>query len=536
MMDQANSKFLVQRRPNLLYTWSVDPVMLVLCLLGGAVFGAIIGWLLMKAKTAPELSLAAAKAAETDQAKADLAKAREERAAFETRAARIDQLESEIRDGRERLEKLIGDNNALQSQVEAERNAREEQRKLLEEAKTNLEDAFKALSSDALRKNNAQFLELAEQTLKTFNEQAKGDLEKRQQAIGELVKPIEEKLKAFDENIKGIEKERVGAYEQLKEQVKGLADSQNRLQAETNNLVRALKNPSQRGQWGEMQLETILKHAGLVEGVHYSKQVFVSGEDGAGRPDYVVSYPTGQKIVIDSKAPLEAYLAAHDASDEDIRTQKFREHARHVRQHVQALMKRAYQSRLDSVDFVVMFLPAESLYSAAVQADPALIEFGVENRVVIASPITLITLLRSVAMGWRQEQLAENAKKISDEAKELYTRFGVLGKHFSKLGDRLDGAVSAFNDTVGSLEGRVLPQARKLKELQVTTAEDLPILEPVEKTARQIQSAELKELPATSENTTVVSALVAETESCPAGAEASSPVTLFTEGTPEATA
>lgn len=448
----------------------MDALPVVLCLLG-AVLGFGLGYAFVKAKLGPELGQAQAQKEEGERAKAELATERT------------------------RLEQLIGENRSLQSQIESEKKASEDQRRLLEEAQTNLSDAFKALSSDALRKNSTQFLELAQSALKTYNEQAKGDLEKRQQAIGELVKPIEEKLKSFDENIKSIEKERVGAYEQLKEQVKGLSESQTRLQAETNNLVRALRNPQQRGQWGEMQLETILKHAGLQEGVHYNKQVSVTGEDGGGRPDFVVLFPNGMQIVIDSKAPLDAYLDAQECTDEDTRIAKFKDHAKHVRNHAQSLGRRAYQDRFESCDFVVMFLPAESLYSVAIQHDPRLLEFGAENKVFIASPVTLITMLRSVAMGWRHEQLAKNAKQISDEAKELYARFGVLGKHFAKLGDRLDGAVAAYNDSVGSLETRVLPQARKLKELHATTAEDIPALETVERTSRELQSPELRVLP-----------------------------------------
>ena len=492
------------RRAKLLYTVLVDPVLLVACLLGGAVLGFLVGYFALKAKSAPDRTLAEERKLEAETAKAELGKAREERAAFEAKCQRIDDLDRELGSTRERLEDLIGRNNSLQSLVEAERKASEEQKRLLEEAQVKLADAFKALSSDALRRNNAQFLELAQETLKTFNEAAKGDLEKRQQAIGELVKPIEEKLKAFDDNIKGMEKERVGAYEQLKEQVKGLADTQTRLQTETNNLVRALRNPQQRGQWGEMQLETILKMAGLEEGVHFRKQEHKSGEDGSIRPDTVVFLPTGREIVIDSKAPLEAYLDAQDCTDDEVRAQKLREHARHVRTHVQSLTKKAYWDRFESADFVIMFLPGESLFSAAVQHDASLLEYGVENRVFIASPMTLITMLRSVAMGWRQEQLAENAKKISDEAKELYARIGTLGSHFKRLGDRLDGAVGAYNDAVGSLDTRVLPQVRRLKDLKVAS-DELPPVEPIEKKTREIQSPELKSLPEETETKVIVS-------------------------------
>lgn len=485
------------------YTVSVEPLFLVLCLLGGLVIGAIVGIALTKGKIEPEKRLAEAKTAEAEAARTELTRAREERATFEAQAQQAGVLQTDLKVLQERLESHIAENNRLNAQIEGEREARLEERKLLDQARTQLEDAFKALSSDALRKNNQQFIELAQQTFNTLNEKAKGDLDKRSQVFDQSVKDIQEKLKTFDENIKGIEKDRVGAYEQLKEQVKGLADSQKSLQTETNNLVRALSNTNQRGKWGELQLETILKHAGLVEGINYRKQVAFAAEEGGGRPDFVVRFPSGHEIVIDSKVPLDAYYEANVATDDGVRNAKLKEHAQKVRQHATALGQRGYQDRFESLDFVVMFLPAESLFSVAVQHDPSLIEFGLDKKVFIASPITLIGVLRSVAMGWRQEKLAENAKQISDEAKELYTRIATFGDKFNKLRSRLDGAVGAFNETAGSLEARVLPQARRLKELNVTTAADIPTMEPIERVTRELQSPELKSMSASSEETEV---------------------------------
>jgi len=470
----------------------VDPLFLVLCLLVGLAIGALVGIALTKGKIEPEKRLAEAKTAEAEAARNDLLKAREERATFESQAQQAATLQVEFKALQGRLEDLIADNNRLNAQIESEREARQEEKKLLDEARTKLEDAFKALSSDALRKNNQQFIELAQQTFNTLNEKAKGDLDKRSQVFDQSVKDIQEKLKTFDENIKGIEKERVGAYEQLREQVKGLGESQQRLQTETGNLVRALSNTNQRGKWGELQLETILKHAGLVEGINYRKQVSVTGDEGGSRPDFVVSFPSGHEIVIDSKVPLDAYYEANVTTDDGVRSAKLKEHSQKVRQHATSLGQKAYQDQFESLDFVVMFLPAESLFSVAVEHDPALIEFGLDKRVFIASPITLIGVLRSVAMGWRQEKLAENAKKISDEAKDLYARFSVLGRHLSKVGRNLDSAVGAYNDAVGSVERQVLPSARRLKELGVTTADDIPELEPIERTARELQSPELR--------------------------------------------
>lgn len=488
----------------------MDPLFLVLCLLVGLAIGAVVGIALTKGKIEPERRLAEAKTAEAEAARGDLLRAREERATFESQAQQAGELQTELRALQGRLENLIANNNRLNAQIEGEREARQEERKLLDQAKTQLEDAFKALSSDALRKNNQQFIELAQQTFNTLNEKAKGDLDKRSQVFDQSVKDIQDKLKTFDENIKGIEKERVGAYEQLKEQVKGLGETQQRLQTETGNLVRALSNTNQRGKWGELQLETILKHAGLVEGINYRKQVTFTSDEGGGRPDFVVRFPSGHEIVIDSKVPLDAYYEANVCNDDLIRTAKLKEHAQKVRQHATALGQKAYQDQFESLDFVVMFLPAESLFSVAVEHDPALIEFGLDKRVFIASPITLIGVLRSVAMGWRQEKLAENAKKICDEAKDLYTRFNVLGRHLSKVGRNLDSAVGAFNDAVGSVERQVLPSARRLKELGVTTADDIPQLEPIERSAREMQSPELRALEDDPEEAAMVEAAALE--------------------------
>lgn len=472
----------------------VEPVLIVVCLLGGLFAGALIGWFAMKAKVGPELG--------------EAGHVRERAAALETEVRSRDQeilrLATEATDARARLA------------------AAEVQR---EEFEKRVNDVFSSAAGRALDRNSEKFQELAQQHFKLLRSEANSDLEKRQQAIQELVKPIDEKLKSFDENIKNIEKDRVGAYEQLKEQVKGLSETQTRLQVETNNLVRALRNPQQRGKWGEIQLETILKMAGLEEGVHFRRQEHRGGEDGSVRPDTVVFLPTGREIVIDSKAPLDAYLDAQDMPDEELRGLKLKEHAKCVRGHIQALTKKAYWDRFETADFVIMFLPGESIFSAAVQQDASLLEFGVENRVFIASPMTLITMLRSVAMGWRQERLAENAKKISDEAKELYGRFGILGKHFGRVGKQLDGAVSAYNDAVGSLDTRVLPQVRRLKELKVAS-EDLPVIEPVERKTREFQSVELRQLPGTllaeEEPVTQESAAL----DCPVEADSNGVVTL----------
>jgi DNA recombination protein RmuC len=449
-------------------TWVLGAALL------GFLTGAAVHWLALRGQLAGLTRSAA-------EAGAELSQAKEERAGFQAKAERADQLCEELRAREEHIHTLIAQVNEARARMEAfEEQKREFEKKVA--------DVFASLSNEALDKNTERFLSLASQRFENLQTQARGDL-------GKLVTPFEEKLKSFDQRIGAIQKDWIGASELMREQVRNLSETQTRLQAETNNLVRALRNPAQRGQWGEMQLETILKHAGLQEGVHYRKQESKETEGGRSRPDFLVMFPNGQQIVIDSKVPLDAYYEAHVCPDDDTRVLKLKEHAKCVRQHALALGRRSYQDKFEAFDFVVMFLPAESLFSVAVEHDATLLEFGVENRVFLASPITLLGMLRSVAMGWRQEQLAENAKKISDEARDLYESMRVLGGHFERLGKRLDGAVEAYNASVGSLEMRVLPKARRFKELRAATGDDIGTLEPIERTAREMQSPELRPLP-----------------------------------------
>lgn len=458
----------------------MEGLWIVLGLVAGVAAGASLVYIVLRSQLA-NLSKT------VSDSTAEAAAAREARAVAETKAARVEELGATLAEREQAIEALRGEvaiHRESVARLEAERASLQEQR---EEFEKRVREVFAEISSDALSRNSRQFLDLAKENLAKFNEQAKGDLEKRQQAIDEMVKPVREKLKEFEVGVKELEKELGG-------QLKSLLESERRLQNETSNLIRALKNPAQRGQWGEMQLEAILKHAGLQEGVNYRRQVSVSSEDGGSRPDIVVLFPNGQQVVIDSKVPLEAYYEAHSASDDETRSAKFREHAKHVRQHAQALSLRSYQDKFDAFEFVVLFLPAESLFSVAVEHDATLLEFGIEKRVVIASPVQLLGLLRSVALGWKQERLAANAKRISDQAKDLYAGISKVGEHFAKLKKNLDGAVGAYNEAVGSMERNVLPKARRFKELQVA-GDDLPALETIDRASRDLQAPELKELP-----------------------------------------
>lgn len=382
------------------------------------------------------------------------------------------------------------------TKMEEERKSAEEKVKILNQAQVELANAFKALSDEALKSNNQAFLELAKTTLEKFQESAKGDLELRKQAIDELVKPLKESLTKVDERIKEIEHARISAYSSLTEQVKSLMTTQIQLQTETSNLVKALRTPNVRGRWGEIQLKRVVEIAGMVDHCDFYEQESVSTADGRLRPDMIIKLPNNKNIVVDSKVPLSAFLDAVQATDENERLARLKEHSRHVRSHITRLSQKSYWEQFDPTpEFVVLFLPGESFFSAALEQDPSLIEDSVKERVVIATPTTLIALLKAVAYGWKQEQLAENAKEISKLGKELYERMKTMAEHFGKVGKNLDNAVEAYNKAVGSLEGRVLASARKFINLKVIEeGKEIPALEPIEHTSRRLTAPEFQPL------------------------------------------
>ncbi|AUN31797.1 DNA recombination protein RmuC [Niveispirillum cyanobacteriorum] len=400
------------------------------------------------------------------------------RAGAEAEAARLPRLEEALAVARDEQADLQTALAEARTALDHERRAHADKLALLDQAQVRLADAFKALSADALSANNREFLTLAQAQFDRFGEVAKGDLEKRSAAIDALVTPIREHLSKFGEAVSGIEQARIGAYTELKTQVAHLMESQGQLRAETGNLVKALRSPATRGRWGEIQLKRVVEMAGMLDHCDFHEQASVNNADGNRlRPDLIVRLPGGKSIVVDAKAPLEAFLDANHAADDEARLTHLSRHARHIRDHMKALGEKRYWAQFDPApEFVVLFLPGENFFSAALEQDPALIEAGIDQSVIPATPTTLIALLRAVSYGWRQEALARNAQAISQLGRELHERLSTMADHMAKVGKGLGGAVNSYNAAIASLETRVMVTARRFKELKATAGGDLPEL------------------------------------------------------------
>jgi len=435
----------------------------ILLLVTGMGAGFAVAWLMLRPKSAV-LS-------------ARLSLLQQELSGVRAEAARSTQLNTQLNSAMAKL----------QTVVEMEQKANKEKEVLLDEMAERLRETFQALSAEALKSNNQAFLQLANMTLQKFQSEAKGDLELRQQAVENLVAPIGESLKKVDLQIQQIEAARNHAYGDLTAQVRSLIETQEKLQSETGNLVKALRTPTVRGRWGEIQLKRVVEIAGMLPYCDFVEQETVHTANGRLRPDLIVRLPGGKNIVVDAKTPLMAYLDAVESVDDEVRRQKLLDHAAQVRTHMTQLSLKSYQEQFDPTpEFVVMFLPGETFFSAALEQEPGLIEKGVAQKVIPASPTTLIALLKAVAYGWNQEKLARNAKEISLLGKELHERLRNLGAHVENVGKGLDRAVESYNKAVGSLESRVMVSARKFAELGAPVAADIPELNPIETTTRNL--------------------------------------------------
>lgn len=382
---------------------------------------------------------------------------------------------------------------ALGARLEAEKEAVKEKEALLEKAEAKLTDTFKSLSMDALKASQEQFLQLAELSLKSQQESAQSAMDKRVEAVAQLVKPINDSLEKTQLQAKEIEKAREGAYHTLRQQVQQMHEAQLGLRKETSQLVKALRQPTGRGQWGEMQLRRVVEMSGMQEHCDFDLQHTSTNDEGSRlRPDLIVKLPGGQRIIVDSKAPMDAYLDALEEEDEAAKDAALARHAKQVRTHIQQLASKKYQDQFEtSPEFVVLFLPSEAFFSAALAQDSSLIEKGVEQGVILATPTTLIALLRAVSYGWRQEALAQNARQISVAGQELYERLAKFIEHVDKLGKSLGTTVDHFNNALGSLDSRVLVSARKFETLgAVAEFTKLTELKPIEKIPRVSRAPE----------------------------------------------
>ena len=418
----------------------------------------------------------------------------QEKARLEARLDRLPAVEAQLREALEAKGALELEKSTLNERLSAGEKALAEQRDQIETAKTRLTDTFKALSADVLKRNNEEFLKLAHENFKAVHENNRGDLEKRQLSIQGLVEPMQKSLQGVNEKLIELEKSRSVAYTGLMEQVRGLLDSQKDLRTETANLSRALRSPNVRGQWGELQLERVVELAGMVEYCDFTTQTTL---EDRSRPDMIARLPGGKTIAVDAKAPFERYLAAQgEGIDGPLREKLMGEYVDHVRARIRDLSKKSYWQQLESPEFVVLFLPGESFYSAALERDPSLIEESFRDGVLLATPTTLIALLKAVAYGWRQEALTDNAREIRNLGTDLYKSINRLGDHFARLGRSVRGTVDHYNKAVGSLERSVLSTARQLRDKRIAEENSqIARPEPVDGTVRDLTRAELLSAP-----------------------------------------
>lgn len=417
-----------------------------------------------------------------------------ERSRFEALAQRTPALEAELAAVRSAAEAT--ESRLLQAQVslaevqtrlsESEKAAKEKL-ELLARAEVSMKNAFQALSADALDKSRAAFLDQAQATFGQFRESALKDFAAKETTFAQLVSPIRESLSKFEAHVRELEQKRGEAYSGLSEQFASFKEGQALLRGETEKLVTALRAPNVRGRWGEFQLRRVVEMAGMAQHCDFVEQSTIQGDESRLRPDLIIQLPGGKTVVVDAKVPLSAYLDAKDAKDENARRDLIQQHARQLRKHVAELSDKSYAEQLSSSpDFVVMYVPIESAFADAVQADPSLLDDAVAGNVIPAGPMTLLSLLKGAAYGWRQERIAESAEQISELGKDLYNRISVMAGHFGVVGEALGRATLAYNKAVGSLESRVLVQARRFKELGAAAGDDIPEIDTISHAPRQL--------------------------------------------------
>jgi DNA recombination protein RmuC len=439
------------------------PADLLLGAVGGLILGFLGGWFAARARARHDVALAEAGA-----------------------EARV----------RQELAAVVEERARLEARLEAERLGFHERLAAYQDAEQRLERAFQALSAASLDASTRRFLDLAAERFESLRGAAQHDLAERQQSIQAVLDPMRTALDKVEQTLAAVESTRQQDRGQLTTQLVSLADGQKGLEAETRKLVQALRAPQVRGRWGEIQLRRVVELAGMEEHCDFKVQQTVAAESATLRPDLIVTLPGGRSVVVDAKAPLMAYLEAVEAADPDARDARLREHAAQVRAHVTKLGGKSYWDHVpESADFVVLFLPGEAFFSAALQHDPGLLEYGVERKVFLAGPVTLLALLRTAAYGWTQEKLAAHAQEISALGKDLYERLCTMFEHLDELRKRLDSAVQAHNAAIGSLESRVLPAARRFKELGIVSAKEMLEPGPVDHQPRRLQAPEVPSAP-----------------------------------------